>query len=779
MPSVNGTTSRTIPATAVQQPYLRGALAYFGQGWSPIPIRARDKTPLVSGFHGKTGRYPKQADIAQWASRFPDANLALRMPDDVIGIDVDAYDDKHGDDQLAELEAEIEVLPDTPISTARTDGISGIRFFRVPAGMSWVSKAHKDIEIICAGNRYAVVAPSWHQGAGAAYRWLASDGTVLDSAPHPGALPPLPDTWVAFLLRKPTRDDHDVDQATGIKYEAGQAGTERGITVLAREIEVDWPRMREQHGWNNALFASAKRIYELVAGGELADEPTREALIKMALDAGMYAEKGDAEARYRVEATIESGRHWGLERSRQLQQDELGALPDGYRPTDVGNAQRLVAIGEPRMRYVRIWGKWAVYSGGVWKVDPGSALASEIAKEVPRSLFRLAADHGDPDVRKLIWKHATGSETKGAIGAMLTLARGDTRTLVEHSQLDTHPHLLNVQNGEVNLRTGELIAHNPDHLLTMQAPVYYDPEAEAPLWLKCVERWQPDPAVRAYLQRAIGSGLTGYPVERLFINVGDGGNGKSKFYGAIETALGPYYVVPHKSLLVAQRHESHPTHLASLFGARLVVAAETGAGDFLNEDGIKNLTGGDALRARRMREDEWTFKPTHTAFMHTNHLPQIKGTDDGIWRRIRAIRWSVTIPDAEKDEHLAEKLATPQEQRGILAWMVEGARMYLESGLGQEPDAVAEETAQYRRDQDNIGRWLSERSRTSPGKRTPARVVYLDYCAWCQSLGEEADTEPKFAARLLRAGFVSKRYNSGKAYNNLELLPEDALFDVE
>lgn len=783
MPQTHGNTSQQSVAT----PYLDAALAYMHAGWAPIPIRRRDKTPLVSGFHGKTGRYPTQRDVANWAARFPDANIALRMPSDIIGIDVDAYDDKRGDEQLAELENALGLLPETPVSSARTDGISGIRFFRVPPDKLWVSKAHKHIEIISAGNRYAVCAPSFHQGAGAPYIWtFHTDGVQgnTDGLPVPGELPELPEEWVTFLLRKDTRDDSDPEQSGGLKYEVGKAGSERGLAVLTREITVDWPAMSQQHGWNNALFASAKRIFELVRGGELADEPTREALIKMALDAGMYGEKGSEEARYRVEATVESGRHWGLERSRQLAEIELGALRDGYRDTDVGNAQRLVVVGEGRMRYVRVWEKWLVYADGVWKIDHGQALAAEIAKEVPRALFSMAAGMGDAvdggsDERKRVWRHAITTEGKGAISAMLSLARGHQRMLVEHSELDHHPHLLNVQNGEIDLRTGALMPHNPDHLLTMQAPVYFDPEAAAPLWEKCLERWQPDPAVRTYLQRIIGSAITGYPVERLFINVGDGGNGKSKFYGALSTVLGPYYVIPHKSLLVAERHSSHPTHLASLFGARIVVAAETGAGDFLNEDGIKNLTGGDPLRARRMREDEWSFDPTWTAFMHTNHLPQIRGTDDGVWRRIRALRWGVVIPDAEKDDRLAVKLATPQETRGILAWAVAGARAYLADGLGAEPEAVTAETAAYRTDQDAIGRYLGERTTTTPGKRTGARLVYTDYCAWCEAENIPPATEPVFSNRLKRAGFVAKRYNSGKAYDSIQLLPEPRLFDNE
>jgi putative DNA primase/helicase len=214
------------------------------------------------------------------------------------------------------------------------------------------------------------------------------------------------------------------------------------------------------------------------------------------------------------------------------------------------------------------------------------------------------------------------------------------------------------------------------------------------------------------------------------VHHGHGGNGKSKYFGAIQNVLGPYAVEPHKSLVMATKHDQHPTVLATMFRVRLAVLSETSQSASLNESEVKNLTGGDRLRARRMREDEWSFDPTHTLVMFSNHRPTIKGTDEGVWRRVRLIPWSVTIPECERDDHLAEKLAA--EASGILLWIVEGARQYLATGLSA-PEIVTAATASYRADQDTVSQFLvwAGISFDSNGQVQSSIVMDL-HTAWCE-----------------------------------------------
>ena len=434
------------------------------------------------------------------------------------------------------------------------------------------------------------------------------------------------------------------------------------------------------------------------------------------------------------EALLADLDHTGATRTTGTQRaagDDYNVLVDGFRATDVGNASRLVAAANGTIRYAAAWGKWLVYKDGVHIIDSSEALVTEMAKNVAARLFTLAVNLPAKE-RDDTWKFGIRCEQAGPIRDMLRLARGVPGVLVDVADLDADPWILNVANGTVDLRTGLLRRHNPDDLCTMQAPVMYDSTAECPTWTRCIETWQPDEAVRGMLQRAAGSGITGSALEYLFVSVGSGANGKSKFFGAIADVAGPFCVTPHKSLLVTSKHEAHPTHVASLFRARMLIAPETSQDDRLDEELVKALTGGDDLRARRMREDEWTFKPTHTAFIHTNYRPRIRGTDEGIWRRLRLIPWSVTIPAAERDVHLADKLRS--ESSGILNWLIAGAIDMLEHGLN-EPDSVRQATMAYRNDEDHIGKFIAESVTIDDTMMISAKDLRATYESWCSDVG--------------------------------------------
>lgn len=395
------------------------------------------------------------------------------------------------------------------------------------------------------------------------------------------------------------------------------------------------------------------------------------------------------------------------ENTPQHDDDHIRAFkfPDGHRPTDVGNANRLLEHAGGRIRYVHAWGKWIVYERGRWIIDEKDALVTEAAKKVARGLYVLAAKTTAKDEAKLIWGWALKSDTSGSIAAMVRLARGAPGILVSHEDLDADPWLLNAANGTIDLRTGQLRDHDPADLCTLQAPIAYDPDATAPLWESCVQRWQPDDDVRTYVQLRAGVGATGVPTETVDVDYGCGGNGKSKFHGAIQHVLGPYATVPHKSLLIAGRFEQHATVVADLFRKRLAVASETKQAEDLDDESVKNLTGGDRLKGRRMREDPWEFWPTHTLIMFSNHKPTVQGRDEGIWRRLRLVPWQVTIPENERDEHLAAKLQA--EAPGILRWVVDGAVLYHRDGL-TPPETVRTATEAYRAEEDVIGRFIAE-----------------------------------------------------------------------
>ena len=441
---------------------------------------------------------------------------------------------------------------------------------------------------------------------------------------------------------------------------------------------------------------------------------------------------------------------------------EVGALADGHRPTDVGNAERLIEAGAGQIRYVHAWGRWLVYRGGRWQLDPNNALIRQVAKKVARQLFKLAANTQDKAQRDAAWSWAKRSETAGAITAMVDLARGDSRVLTDHNLLDADPWLLNCRNGTVDLRTGQLREHDPADLITMTTGVDYNPDAVSELWERCLQEWQHDSNVRNYLQRVAGAGATGHPTQTLQIDHGEGANGKTVFYGAISHSLGDYAGGIHKSLLVSGRHEQHDTVRADLFRRRLAIASETTDGHRLDEEKVKLLTGGDRIKARRMREDLWEYNPTHTIILHSNYKPTVTGTNHAIWRRLRLVPWTQTI--THPDEGLADKLKA--EVEAILAWTVRGAIEFIANGYDTAPpDTVRNATAEYRRSQDTIARFIDETLEFGTDWFTFSAALKEELEEWSKDQGlEQPGRLNELTAALTEHGCesASKTFEKGK-----------------
>jgi putative DNA primase/helicase len=444
------------------------------------------------------------------------------------------------------------------------------------------------------------------------------------------------------------------------------------------------------------------------------------------------------------------------------QPEDTTAAADGHHLTDVGNAGRFVSIAQGRIHYVHAWLKWIFWRDGVWCVDEGEVLTRELAKQVPRNMLHFAAARDlTKDEREQLVGWALVSESSGRIASMVRESRGTTGMLVEHEMLDADPYILNCRNGTIDLRTGTLRRHDPADLCTRQVPVAYNPNAPSELWEQCLATWQPDPEMRAYLQLEAGAATTGRHTETLSVHWGSGANGKSRFWGAITDTLGPSYaVVPHKSLLVAQKYDQHDTVYANLFRKRLAVASETDAGAKLADEKIKNLTGGDRLSGRRMREDPWEFQPSHTLILFSNHKPQVQGRDEGIWRRLRLVPWTVTIPPEDRDEHLDEKLR--HEQQAILAWCVEGARRYLAEGF-TTPDAVRVATDAYRAEENAAERFINESIEFTGQIGDRIRSLEISDTAeeWAHSKGLDAPSLKEIAPLLESKGCSSKQQRDG------------------
>ena len=416
---------------------------------------------------------------------------------------------------------------------------------------------------------------------------------------------------------------------------------------------------------------------------------------------------------------------------------------DGIHYTDVGNADRLLGAHGEEVRFVPIWGRWLVFSGGRFRLDHADTLVSHLVAELGRDLLsRIGEVFGNTKATGELIRWIRRIESAAGIAATLSVAATRPGVAIDHEALDADPWLLNVRNGTINLRTGTLRPHSPGDLLTMRADVDHRPDAPAERWEQFIADVLPDANVATFVQRLAGLALLGaQPEHLLVILLGDGANGKSTLTRVIPSVLGDYAVVASRDVLLALKHDSHPTAKADLFRRRFAHSGELPPAAKLDEAQVKELTGGDRIKARRMREDFWEFDPSHLLWLHANHRPLIEGTDDGIWRRVVLVPFDVKILPDERDPHLAEHILA-DEASGVLRWMLAGLADYLNHGL-QIPDIVNAATERYRTESDTVAAFFAEAGLVfGPKVWTPTADLIALHGEWFTANGA---TEPERA----------------------------------
>ena len=444
-----------------------------------------------------------------------------------------------------------------------------------------------------------------------------------------------------------------------------------------------------------------------------------------------------------------------------------GAKPVEEHPTDLGNAQRLVRTRGKNLRFCERLGGWLVWDGTLWVRDQVRAVEVAAQRTVMGMYHEAIALEYDRRVALVKW--ATKSESEARLRAMVNLACTDPSIVAHPEDFDRNPWLFNVANGVLDLRTGRLRPHCRQDLISKIASVEYDQDAKAPTWDRFLGEVL-EPCVAAYLQRAVGLSMIGEVREHvLFFLYGSGANGKSTFFRTIQNLFGDYGKQGDPELLLARRGEAHPTGVADLFSSRLVVTTEVEDGRRMAEALVKQLTGGDRVKARLMHRDFFEFNPTWTIFMAANHKPAIRGTDEGIWRRIRLIPFEFLIPPEDQDPDLLGKLKN--EIPGILNWALAGVREYLVSGLN-EPNSVLAATQAYRVENDALGAFLAEETEESPDLRVEATELYGRFREWCDRSGERVVSQRVFGECLSKRGYERGKHpdNRRSTYFGLDLL---------
>lgn len=399
-------------------------------------------------------------------------------------------------------------------------------------------------------------------------------------------------------------------------------------------------------------------------------------------------------------------------------------------------------------RYVKPWSTWFEWRGDGWYKDD-TAKIDRLAVEITRqALYWPEASRLTDDGRRKV-------NSKRTAGAVRDIALSDRRIAATIDQWDTDHWLLGVPGGVVDLKTGKLGPASPEHYITKRtavAPV----SGDAPIWRQFLETVTAENGdLIAFLQRFAGYSLTGETREQcLAFLYGTGQNGKGVFITTLARILGDYASTADADVFMEQDQARHPTEMARLRGARLVTVDETDGSKRWNEKRIKRITGGGRIEARFMRQDDFEFTPQFKLLIAGNHKPQLRGVGKAIQRRIHLIPFTVTIPDDQRDDALADKLEL--EYPAILQWMIEGCLAWQREGL-KAPELVREATSRYIDAEDVINDWIEERCQQTGEVARP--IAYKNYRAWMEGRGERAWSSKAFKAALEEKGLSERKSN--------------------
>jgi putative DNA primase/helicase len=346
---------------------------------------------------------------------------------------------------------------------------------------------------------------------------------------------------------------------------------------------------------------------------------------------------------------------------------------------------------------------------------------------------------------------------------MINLAKSGDGIPVTPKEFDTPDWLLNLENGILDLKTGVLLPHDPELLLTKLAPVTFDPSAQCPQWLAFLDRIMGGNAdLIAFLQRIVGYTLTGdTSAQCLFFLHGGGANGKSTFLEVIRSLMGDYAKSADFTTFLSKKNDGPRNDVAALKGARFVTAVECEEGKQLAESVVKQLSGGDVITARFLFGEFFEYQPNFKIWLAANNKPKITRDDYAIWRRIHLFPFVVTIPEAERDPILKDKLKT--ELPGILLWALKGCLAWQKSGL-QVPKEVQAATAAYKAEMDNVEQFLGECCVINPAAKVSVSSLYSQYEGWCYDNGEIRLDKKAFGKKVFERGFTKDKGTKGYFY---------------
>lgn len=446
--------------------------------------------------------------------------------------------------------------------------------------------------------------------------------------------------------------------------------------------------------------------------------------------------------------------------------------------TELGYANRFVKLYGEKIRFVPLWNEWLYWDGMRFRHDD-LLVTQEYAKAFVRQMTRIARDEPTEDGKAPPHlRFALGHETTAAVSSILRFAGSHPDIACTPQSFDANPYLLNTPggvyvldsgplntpNGIIVAEVGEILPHDPCYMLTRITKGSYNPQANGDRFKAFMERVQPNVGMRKYLARLFGCMLEGRISEQvLAVFYGVGANGKSTLTDAVSAVLGNY--ATDVDWTVLSDPDKHPTGIASLSGKRIAFANELGA---LHEGRVKLLVSSGRLQARRMREDFWTFTPSHNIIASSNEKPKVRGGDEGIWRRVLTVPWDVQIPEKEWDKQLTQKIVNECADF-IMTWLIRGHRQWRNVGL-QPTQHVVETNTELRAANDPIHAWLQECVILDPLAEELAASLYESFAAWHKKFGDGRPMSIQmFGRRLTDKNYHKRRSDSGNLWRGMRL----------
>ena len=459
--------------------------------------------------------------------------------------------------------------------------------------------------------------------------------------------------------------------------------------------------------------------------------------------------------------------------NRALETSGCQAHPDAPETVDLSHDTLAIALGESGWnedaRYVAAWNKWLFWSGTHWAIDDRlrhMTLTRKFLRQRAEELIEQAESDGQ---RKRAEKQAVIIRGKTTVAAVADFARSNPASAASPDDFDGNRTFLGTPGGTVDLRTGEMRAARREDMISRQTTMAPAPDGTEPtLWLQFLnDVFDGDTEVISFIQRAAGYALTGMTSEhKMLFLYGTGRNGKSVFLNTLFDLFGDYARRAPASIFLNSRFEQHSTGIAGLQGARLVVGSELPKGKSWDEATIKDLTGGDKLTARLMKQDYLDFDPQLTLFIAGNNMPSFAGIDEAIRARVVLVPFTVTIPPEKRDKTLPDKLRA--EAPAILRWAIDGALQWQHRGL-DVPDSITTASNAYFHDEDILGQFLEDETDADTGSFVTNSALHQRFGQWCEQQGLQPWTQRTLQKEMKSRQFVSTRRNTGRGFLHLKL----------